>query len=150
MTDDCTSPDFLYPLLADIYYPIIRQGAYGEVKKEWVFDRTIRCNAMPVGGASNEDIKPAEFLKYENQLIARAKVDIRFTSTKQAEALTNILVTNIRMADGELIYKETAGARGGKGTIYEIATLEPFVGPFRNVEYFKMLWRRTENQSVGG
>ena len=149
MAITCDSPNFLYPLYADVYYPIIKQGGYGELKKEWVFDRTILCNAMPVGGASSEDIKPAEFLKYENQLIARAKTDIRFTSQNQSEALTNVIITNIRTVDGEIIYKETAGPRSGKGTIYEIATLEPFVGPFRNVEYFKMLWRRTENQSVG-
>ena len=48
-----------------------------------------------------------------------------------------------------MIYKETAGPRSGKGTIYEMATVEPFTGPFGSVEYFKMLWRRTENQTVG-
>lgn len=141
--------DFMFPMYADIYYPIITQGGYGEIKKEWVYNRTIVCNAMPVGGAASEDIKPAEFLKYENQLIARSKTDIRFTTNNQAEALTNILITNVRMADNQLLYRETAGPRSGKGTIFEIATLEPFVGPFREIEYFKMLWRRTENQSVG-
>jgi hypothetical protein len=49
----------------------------------------------------------------------------------------------------QLVYKETAGPRAGRGTIYEVGTLEPFVGPFGDIEYFKMLWRRTENQTVG-
>jgi hypothetical protein len=144
----CESTDFLYPMLADIYYPIIQQGTYGEIKKEWVLDRTIACNATSVGGAGKEDIKPDTFLQYENKLIARSKTDLRVSSRESKEAITNIIITNIRFANGELIYKETAGPRAGKGSIYEIGTLEPYVGPFNNVEYYKMLWRRTENQAV--
>jgi hypothetical protein len=136
-------------MLADVYYPIITQGAYGEVQKEWVLDRTIACNATSVGGAGKEDIKPDMFLQYENKLIARSKTDLRTTSRQSKEAISNIVVTNIRFANGELIYKETAGPRAGKGTIYEIGTHEPQVGPFNNIEYHKMLWRRTENQAVG-
>jgi hypothetical protein len=145
----CESTDFMYPMLADIYYPIIAQGVYGEVKKEWVFDRTVACNAASVGGAGQEDIKPEVFLQYENKLVSRSKTDLRISSNQSKEATTNILVTNIRNANGQLIYKETAGPRSGKGTIYEVGTLEPFVGPFGNIEYYKMLWRRTENQAVG-
>lgn len=145
----CDTPDFLYPMLADIYYPIIQQGVYGEVKKDWVLDRTIACNATSVGGAGKEEIKPDLFLQYENKLIARTKTDLRITSMEAQQAVTNILITNIRLANGELVYKETAGPRAGKGTIYEIGTIEPYVGPFNNVEYYKMLWRRTENQAVG-
>jgi hypothetical protein len=144
----CESTDFLYPMLADVYYPIITQGAYGEVQKEWVLDRTVACNATSVGSAGKEDIKPDLFLQYENKLIARSKTDLRTTSRQSKEAITNIIVTNIRFASGELIYKETAGPRAGKGTVYEIGTHEPQVGPFNNVEYHKMLWRRTENQAV--
>lgn len=146
---ECETPDFTFPLYADIYYPIITQGAYNEVKKEWVFDRTIVCNATPVGGAGQEDIKPAEFLQYENRLVARSRTDLRITSTENKQAITNILITNIRNMGGDLIYKETAGTRKNRGTIYEVATLEPFLGPFSTIEYYKMLWRRSENQSVG-
>ncbi len=88
------------------------------------------------------------FIQYENKLIARTKNDPRISSTNSENAITNILVTNIRSANDDIIYKETAGARAGRGTIYEMATVEPFLGPFGSVEYFKMLWRRTENQTV--
>lgn len=145
---ECEAPDFLYPLYADIYYPIITQGEYNEIKKSWAFDRTIVCNATSIGGAGTEDIKPAEFLQYENKLIARTKTDLRFSSNKSNQAITNILITNIRTADGNVVYLETSGVRSGKGTIYEIATIEPFIGPFNNVEYYKMLWRKAENQAV--
>jgi hypothetical protein len=139
----------MYPMLADVYYPIITQGPFGEIKKEWVFDRTISCNATPVGGAGSEQIKPEMFLQYENKLIVRSKADLRITSTSSQEATTNILITNVRLSHNELLYKETAGPRSGKGTIFEVGTLEPFTGPFNNIEYYKMLWRRTESQAVG-
>jgi hypothetical protein len=86
----CEEPDFIFPLYADVYYPIVTQGGYGEVKKNWVFDRTIICNATPVGGAGQEDIKPAEFLKYENKLVARSKTDLRVSSNENNQAVTNI------------------------------------------------------------
>ena len=146
--DSCEQTDFMYPMKADIYYPIINQTQYGQATKTWVFDRTIICNATSVGGAGTEDIKPETFLQYENKLIARTKADPRTSSNNSENAITNILVTNIRNAYDEIIYKETAGPRSGKGTIYEMATVEPFTGPFGSVEYFKMLWRRTENKTV--
>lgn len=140
--------DFMYPMLADIYYPIINQGSYGEIKKEWMFDRTIACNANTFGGAGKEEITPEVFTQHENKLIARSKSDLRISSRNSKESSTNILITNIRSSHGELLYKETSGPRSGKGSVYEIATLEPFVGPFLNIEYYKMVWRKTENQAV--
>ena len=147
--NSCEVIDFMYPMKADIYFPILTQGDYGQPKKDWVYDRTVICNATPVGGLGTEDIKPEAFLQYENKLIARTQNDPRLSSNNANNATTNILVTNVRDASDNIIYKETAGPRSGKGTIYEIATVEPFTGPFGSVEYYKMLWRRTENQTVG-
>ena len=145
----CEDTDFIYPMKADVYYPIITQGDYGQPKKQQVLDRTIACNATSVGGAGEENIKPEVFLQYENKLVARTKNDPRISSQKENNAVTNILITNVRFPSGELIYKETAGVRSGRATIYEVATVEPFVGAFRTTEYYKMLWRRAENQTVG-
>lgn len=146
---ECEATDFIYPMKADIYYPIITQNSYGQANKEWVFDRTIICNASTIGGAGDVELKPEVFLQYDGKLIARSKSDIRISSNDTDNAITNILITNIRSATDLVIYKETAGPRTGRGTIYEVGTLEPFVGPFGEIEYFKMLWRRTENQTVG-
>jgi hypothetical protein len=134
---------------ADIYYPIITQNSYGQANKEWVFDRTIVCNATTVGGAGDVELKPDVFLQYDGKLVARSKSDIRVSSNNADNAISNILITNIRSASDITIYRETAGPRSGRGTIYEVGTLEPFVGPFGEIEYYKMLWRRTENQTVG-
>jgi hypothetical protein len=145
---DSCDIDFLYPMKADIYYPIISQNEYGQPNKNWVFDRTVICNAAVVGGAGTEEIKPEVFLQYKDKLIARTKSDLRISSGQEPYADTNILITNIRSTNDLLIYKETAGPRAGRGTIYEIGTLEPFIGPFGNIEYYRMLWRRSENQDV--
>ena len=145
----CETTDFIYPMKADVYYPIITQNSYGQPNKEWVFDRTIVCNATSVGGAGTDELKPEAFLQYDIKLVARSKTDIRISSENSNNAISNILITNIRTASDTLIYKETAGPRNGRGTIYEVGTLEPFINPFGNIEYYKMLWRRTENQAVG-
>lgn len=145
----CEDTDFMYPMKADIYYPIISQGEYGQPKKAWVFDKTIACNVEPIGGDGTEDIKAESFLQLQNKLIARTKNDPRTSSQQDSNAITNILITNVRHSSDELIYKETAGVRRGAGTIYEVATVQPFVGAFKTTEYYKMIWRRAENQTVG-
>lgn len=146
--NSCETTDFLYPMKADIYYPIINQNDYGQAKKTWVLDRTVVCNATPVGGAGTEELKPEVFLQYKDKLIARSKSDLRISQNEDFNADTNILITNVRSSNDLIIYKETAGPRAGRGTIFEIGTLEPFVGPFGDIEYYKMLWRRTENQDI--
>ena len=149
MDQCCPETDFMYPMMADIYYPVISQTDYGQATKKWVLDRTIILNATPVGGAGQEDIKPEIFLQYENKLVSRVKEDPRISTSNGSNAITNILIANIRNAQEVLIYKETAGVRAGRGTIYELGTVEPFTGPFGSVEYYKMLLRRAENQTVG-
>jgi hypothetical protein len=145
----CEVTDFMYPMKADLYYATMKQSEYGQPKKTWIFDRSIVCNATPLGGASKEEIKPEIFLQNNGQLIARTKTDPRTSSQESNSAITNILVTNIRNASDVVIYRETAGPRSGRATIYEFATVEPFVGPFGDIQYYKILWRRAENQSVG-
>lgn len=145
----CEKTDFVYPMLADIYYPIITQSQNGQIKKQWILDRTIACNASPMGGIRNaQEINPAAFIEHSGELIVRAKTDIRISSKELGNALTNILVTNVRDRHNNIIYKETAGVRSGKGTMFEVSGLEPIVGPFGPVDYYKMLWKRTDSQAV--
>lgn len=145
----CPETDIIYPMLADVYYPVITQNEYGQPNKQWILNRTFACNATTAGSDSTENIKPEVFLQYSDKLIARSKTDIRVSSENENNAVTNILIGNVRSASGELIYKETSGPRNGRGTIFEIAAIQPFIGPFGNIEYYKMVWRRTENQSAG-
>ena len=144
----CNEIDFMYPMIADVYHPIVEQNVYGQITKNWGFDRTIVISLNPVGSAFEEEVKPKIFVQYENMLLGRVKNDIRIGKDGTNNSITNVLITNIRNCSGELIYKETSGQREDRGTIYEIATMEPLVGPFGNIEYYKILVRRAENQGV--
>lgn len=148
-SNSCDTTDFMYPMLADVYYAIITQNEYGKAIKDWVFDKTITCNAQPITKRTQEEMSPAIFLQLDGKLIARSKTDIRTSSKNNNNAITNILITNIRLPQDNLVYRETAGPRNGRGTIYEIATIEPFVGGLQSIEYYYMMWRRSENQTVG-
>lgn len=143
----CEPTDFVYPMQADIYYPNVEQGAYGNVKKQWMLDRTIAGNFVVSGSALKEEIKPNVNITQTGILSGRSKSDPRFSSREQSSSLTNIIITNIRDKNGNPLYKETAGVRVGKSTIFEIATVEPFTGPFGGVEYWNIILRRSENQA---
>lgn len=145
---NCEQTDLYFPMLADVYYPIITQGQYNEVKKNWVFDKSIAINAMPYSRKGMGEITPQVFLQYKDILIARVRTDIRTSSNQSTEALTNILLTNIRSSSGQIIHKETAGPRAGKGTIYEIAGFDPHFAPYGDIDFYSMVIRRSENQAV--
>lgn len=145
----CESTDVIYPLLADIYYPIIEQGAYGNIDKQWVLDATIACSFAPANRKNQQDVQPQDVnIVIDHSLIGRTRKDIRFTSRAAANSITNIIITNIRDKHGVPIYVETTGPRVGKSTIFEVATNEPIVGAFGSTEYFKVVIRRSDNQAV--
>ena len=144
----CEDSTFIYPMIADIYHPIVDQDIYGKITKKWVFDRTVSISLTPAGSAMQEDIKPDPFVKYGNDLVGRSNSDLRKSSNGTNNSLTNILITNIRSKENVVIYEETSGQRSGKGTIYEIASQEPFLGPFGNIDYYRLIVRRADNQGV--
>jgi hypothetical protein len=140
----CEISDFTFPLLADVYYPIVTQGDLGEVKKQWLIDKTIACSLSSAG--LKEEVAPNVNITHSSVLYGRTKNDIRISERQEATSITNIVLTNIRDSSGTPIYTETAGVRSGKSTIFEIATNEPYVGPFGGIEYYKLVVRRSENQ----
>ena len=143
----CEEPDFIFPMQADVYYPIVDQGTYGNVKKTWILDKTIAINVSAAGNANNEEVKPNVNITQKTVLIGRAKTDVRISSLDSPHSITNVILTNIRDKNCNPIYVETSGPRAGKSTIFEIATQEPYVGPFGGIEYYNLVIRRSENQS---
>lgn len=144
----CETPDFSFPMQADVFYPLVEQGVYGNVKKQWILDKTIIGNFTFAGSALKEEVTPNVNIVQQSSLIGRVKSDIRLSSRDVKNAITNIILTNIRDKNGNAIYLETSGPRSGKSTIFEVATVEPFVGPFGSVEYYKLVIRRSENQAA--
>ena len=144
----CETTDFTYPLLADIYYPIVETGAYGNLKKQWVLDKTVACFFNVGGSKFKEDIGTEANIIIDTALIGRIRNNPAISSTESLYSTTNIIVTNIRGNDGILIHSESSGPRSGNATLFEIATLVPIVGPFGKTEYYKVILRRSENQAV--
>lgn len=143
----CETPDFMFPMQASLYHPIVEQGDFGAIKKQWVLDRTFACSFSSGGSAFKEEVKPNVNITQNTILVGRTKSDIRISSRDNKNSLTNILVTDIKDQEGNLVYLETSGPRSGKGTLFEIATYEPFVGPFGVVDSYKLIIRRSENQT---
>jgi hypothetical protein len=143
----CETTDFTYPLLADIYYPIVETGAYGNSKKTWVLDRTISCFFNSAGRKTKEDVNSENKLELDNIITGRVRNDLT-QSSNDSYSITNVIIANIRDTSGNFIYNESAGLRKGNSTIFEIASLNPIVGPFGKVEYYHVLLRRSENQAV--
>lgn len=143
----CETPDFMFPMQASLYHPIVEQGDFGAIKKQWVLDRIFACSFSAGGSAFKEELKPNVNITQNTILVGRAKSDLRLSLRDNKNPLTNILITDIKDQEGNLIYLETSGPRSGKGTLFEIATYEPFVGPFGTVESFKLIIRRSENQT---
>jgi hypothetical protein len=138
----------MYPLLADIFYPVVEQGAYGNVKKQWVLDRSVACFVGPAGSAGKEEIKPNPNITIDRVLIGRTRSDILLSQRNSNYSMTNVIVANIRDKNEKQIYNETAGIRSGKSTIFEISSFEPIVGPFGSTEYYKIILSRSENQAA--
>jgi hypothetical protein len=143
----CETPDFMFPMQASVYHPIVEQGDFGAIKKQWILDRTFACSFSSGGSAFKEEVKPNVNIVQNSILVGRTKSDLRISSRDNKNSLTNILITDIRDQEGNLVYIETSGPRSGKGTLFEIATYEPFVGPFGVVESYKVIIRRSENQT---
>lgn len=143
----CETPDFVFPMQADVFYPIVEQGLYGDIKKQWVIDRTIIGNFIPAGNAGKEEVQPNVNITKDVILVGRVKNDIRISSFANDNSITNVLITNIKDRNSNQIYMETSGVRKGKATIFEVATQEPFTGPFGSVEYYNIVLRRSENQA---
>jgi len=133
---------------ADVYYANLQESPYGGQTKVWVLDRTIAGNFIAAGAETKEELVVNIDLSQESLMVGRVKKDIRLSERQVSNALTNILITNIRTRDGVLIYSESAGPRDDEPTIYEVATQQPVVGPFGSVEHYRLVLRRAENQGV--
>ena len=145
----CEKTDLFYPNLADVYYPIVETGAYGNVQKTWVLDRTIAIAVNPAGRKFKQDVQTNNAkLDLENSILARTRNDLTQSSTDTLYSMTNIIITNIRDKDGNLIYNESSGPRSGKATLFEMPTFNPIVGAFGKTEYYKLVLARSENQAI--
>lgn len=143
----CELTDYMFPMQGSVYYPIVDQGDFGAIKKHWVIDKQFACIFSSGGTAFKEEVKPNISITQNSILVGRVKSDLRVSSRDAKNPLTNILITDIKDKDGNIIYMETSGPRSGKGTLFEVATYEPFFGPFGTIDFYRIVIRRSENQA---
>lgn len=131
-------------MVAEVFYPTVNQGAYGNVDKEWVLDKIIVGNFVK----SKSGLEPDPLIKREQVLECRIKSDIRVSTNSTDRAITNIIVSNIKDRNGNEIYVERSGPRKGLSTMFEVVTQDPHIGPFGDIEYYDLILRRSENQGT--
>lgn len=145
----CT--DFRFPMSLDFYYATETQDRYGIEEKSWQFDQTLNGYVEILGAVDKDALKTGRFNEYEDKLIGRTKTDPRISINGIYYPITSILVTNIRNTKtGQEYYLEAAGERDGRSTIYEIYAVEPYVNPWNEIEYWKILFNRSDIQGFDG
>jgi hypothetical protein len=144
------STDIIFPMKADIYYAIAEATAYGNVSKTWVLDKTVACSfTQPnLTATTSKQITPDPNMKFRNILEGRVKNDLRISKRDSSNAITNVIITNIRDKNDNHIYLETSGVRAGKSTIFEVSSQNPFLNPFGDIEHYTVTILRSENQGV--
>ena len=131
----------------DIYYSTESQDKFGKEVKEWQLDRTSLGYAEILGAVDKDGLKTGKFFEYEGKLIGRTKNDPRTSMEGINYPITSILITNIKDAKTGLnFYTESVGDRSGESTIFELMAVEPYVNPWNEIEYFKILFNRSEMQ----
>lgn len=137
-----------FPLKADVYYAVNQQDDFGDISKQWSYDQTINLSLSMSTNYKDQNIQPAQMFFVQDMLNGKCKVDPRISSDGSPFSMTDVLLTNIRGVDNEPIYVETAGARVGLSTVYELTGLLPHNGPFGKVDYYKIVIARSDAQEL--
>jgi hypothetical protein len=141
--------DSLFSMNMDIYYSTESQDKFGKEVKSWMLDRTVLGYAEILGAVNRDGLKASQFFEYEGKLIGRAKEDPRVSMDGLNYPITSMVITNIVDAKtGTEFYTESYGDRSGESTIFEIMAIEPYVNPWNEIEYYKILFNRSDKQVI--
>ena len=145
---DCTENVF-FPMNMDIYYSVENQDKFGKDVRTWTVDRTVLGYAEILGNVSKDGLKSGQFFEYEGKLIGRTKEDPRNSLEGINYPITIIIITNICGAtSGQEFYTESYGDRSGLSTIFELMAVEAYVNPWNEIEYYKILFNRSDKQLI--
>lgn len=148
----CVSPFF--QMQCDIYYATDSQDKYGKMEKNWQFDSTQQCSFYTIGDQSNSEnftFDDKKFYRLETMLFGRIKGDVRKSYDGKYYPPSHILITNIRGSNcnkDTVFFYETNGDYVGTPTVFEIKMVQPFIGPFGTIEYFKIQLERSDIQDL--
>lgn len=139
-----TYEDLYYPMAADIYYSVQTQSDLGEVTRSWVKDRTITCSAIKDRPDSNMSsaVTTQKFIEIEPRVNLRTKEDILVSASGTSYRITEVLITNIKDPAGTIVWKESVGVP----TEFEIDNVEPIYNEFHNLDAYRILLCRSDEQ----
>jgi hypothetical protein len=141
--------DNLFSMNMDIYYSTESQDKFGKEVKSWGLDRTVPGYAEILGAVNRDGLKASQFFEYEGKLIGRTKEDPRVSLEGINYPITSMIITNVvDSKTGTEFYTESYGHRSGESTIFEIMAIEPYVNPWNEIEYYKILFNRSDKQVI--
>jgi hypothetical protein len=138
-------PSILFSMNLDIYYSTESQDDFGIENKSWRLDQTLLGYAENLGAVEKDSLKNNMFFEYENKLIGRTIKDPRVSLEGIYYPITNILITNIQDVKNRTIFYVESD---GRPTVYELTAVEPYVNPWNEIEYYKILFNRSDRQDL--
>lgn len=144
------SNNFVFSMLCDVYYATESQDKYGQVVKSWVPDASLPCTfyTPPTTVKSDEfRFTDNKFYSMESTLIGRIGPEIKVS----AYPLSNLLITSIRTnsCESELLYSEKSVAGYETvPTVFDVRMLQPHVGVFNKIEYYRVVLERSDRQDL--
>lgn len=141
--------DPLMSMSIDFYYSTETQDKYGKEVKNWQFGQTLIGYAQVLGSVDVKALKAGMFFEYHDKLIGRTKKNPTVSLEGIDYPITSILATNITdLHSGNQLYVENSGDCFGKSTVYDIFAIEPYVNPWNEIEYYKILFNRSDRQGL--
>ena len=130
---------------ADIYKQQNKQSSSsGTVKREWVYDKTIKCKIEPLkssGGGNRYDNKRFDIGKhneYDEKLQLKMKVIVPMSKRWR--------VQNVRSNDGKQVYIEIDKI-DAPDTIFEVIASHAVLDPFGRISYYEVTLQRVHVQN---
>lgn len=144
--------DILYPMTADIYFADESQADYGNIVRNWKFDRTVSCSAITglSGRNLNGELSVKDrIIEYNSSIYFRTNEDIRKDSGNKYHPINAIAITNIRDANGDPTWINTENLKTKAETVktkYEVKTVVPSFDMFHNIGMYRVFLSRSGNQ----
>jgi hypothetical protein len=145
----------LFPMKAKIYYAQTSQNDYGNVAKQWIFDRTVSCSivtSMSDASFSGElKTKGSDFI-YDSHVYFRTPEDIRKSSSGKYFPITSISVSEIVDPSGEKVWINGQNLKLSSGPVstkYEVKTIVPTFDYDHNLRHWRIFLSKSQVQGWG-
>jgi hypothetical protein len=147
-----TLDDILFPMTAEVYYAQTTQNDYGNIVKNWVFDRTVYCSVISElsnRGFAGELKTKGQDLIYDSNAFFRTKEDLRKKTNGSYVPITGIAITNIKDPAGNDVWingQNLSNSAGAIKTKYEIKTIVPTFNYDHTLRHFRIFISKSQIQ----